>query len=63
MTLTHLAANALLKSFYINEEEWSILKQPAGPANADKLLAGLERAKGIRQLFVTTMGVPSMQLL
>ena len=62
MTLTHLAASALLKSFYISQQDWNLLDGTFDSKTADGVLVALERAKRIRQLFVTTMGVPDMQL-
>uniref|UniRef100_A0A5K3FG41 Conserved oligomeric Golgi complex subunit 6 n=1 Tax=Mesocestoides corti TaxID=53468 RepID=A0A5K3FG41_MESCO len=61
VTLTHLAADVFLKSFYIDRDDWTLLDGPVD--NLENVLVKLERAKNIRHLIITTMGIPNMPLL
>lgn len=63
VTLTHLAANAILSAFYIPPEDWSLVEEQINTETSEILISKLERAKNIRQLIVNTMGVPSMSLV
>ncbi|KAM3171453.1 hypothetical protein ACTXT7_016598 [Hymenolepis weldensis] len=63
VTLTHLAANAILSAFYIPPEDFSLVEEQIDTETSEILISKLERAKNIRQLIVNTMGVPSMPLV
>ncbi|KAM7535839.1 hypothetical protein Aperf_G00000093728 [Anoplocephala perfoliata] len=63
VTLMHLAANAILKAFHISSEDWSLLDEQTNSGNSEILLTKLERAKNIRQLIISTIGVPTMPLI
>uniref|UniRef100_A0A915EX56 Conserved oligomeric Golgi complex subunit 6 n=1 Tax=Echinococcus canadensis TaxID=519352 RepID=A0A915EX56_9CEST len=63
VTLTHLAANAILGAFYISQEDWALLDEQTNDKSSENLLAKLQRARGIRQLIINTLGVPNLPLL
>ncbi|VDK40661.1 unnamed protein product [Taenia asiatica] len=63
VTLTHLAANAILDALYISQEDWALLEEQINSGNSESLLNKLQRAKVIRQLIINTVGVPNLPLL
>nr|CDS19897.1 oligomeric Golgi complex subunit 6 [Echinococcus granulosus] len=63
VTLTHLAANAILGAFYISQEDWALLDEQTDDKSSENLLTKLQRARGIRQLIINTLGVPNLPLL
>ncbi|KAL5962834.1 Conserved oligomeric Golgi complex subunit 6 [Taenia solium] len=63
VTLTHLAANAILDAFYIFQEDWALLEEQINSGNSESLLNKLQRARLIRQLIINTVGVPNLPLL
>ncbi|CDI98238.1 oligomeric Golgi complex subunit 6 [Echinococcus multilocularis] len=63
VTLTHLAANAILDAFYISQEDWALLDEQNNDKSSENLLTKLQRARGIRQLIINALGVPNLPLL